>query len=98
MDSGLRNVQALLFDVFGTTVDWHSSLIQELATLGNKYGVGGFLVLSMRCALFSSIRVLDGNWSDLSKTWRLGYIEHMSVLLCGLPLSAKIHLIYTLHL
>ncbi|KAJ7851470.1 HAD-like domain-containing protein [Mycena leptocephala] len=57
MDSSLRNVQALLFDVFGTTVDWHSSLIQELATLGNKYGV-------------------DGNWSDFSKTWRLGYIEH----------------------
>ncbi|KAJ7347904.1 HAD-like domain-containing protein [Mycena albidolilacea] len=44
MDSdsnGLRNVQALLFDVFGTTVDWHGSLIEELAALGNKYGVDG---------------------------------------------------------
>lgn len=41
--NGLRNVQVLLFDVFGTTVDWHGSLIEELAALGNKYGVGGSL-------------------------------------------------------
>ncbi|KAJ6531370.1 HAD-like domain-containing protein [Mycena vulgaris] len=41
MDSGLRDVQALFFDVFGTVVDWHSSLTQELAILGDKYGADG---------------------------------------------------------
>ncbi|KAJ6551863.1 haloacid dehalogenase [Mycena capillaripes] len=41
MDSSLHDVQALLFDVFGTTVDWHGSLGEELATLGRKYGVDG---------------------------------------------------------
>ncbi|KAJ7143802.1 haloacid dehalogenase [Mycena epipterygia] len=41
MDSDLRNVQALVFDVFGTVVDWHSSLTRELATLGNKHGTDG---------------------------------------------------------
>ncbi|KAF8217976.1 HAD-like domain-containing protein [Mycena galopus ATCC 62051] len=41
MSSDLRNVQALLFDVFGTTVDWHGSLTEDLATLGKKYGIDG---------------------------------------------------------
>ncbi|KAJ7763148.1 HAD-like domain-containing protein [Mycena maculata] len=39
--AGLHDVQVLLFDVFGTTVDWHGSLTQELATLGSKYGIDG---------------------------------------------------------
>ncbi|KAJ7708252.1 haloacid dehalogenase [Mycena rosella] len=41
MDSGLRGVQALVFDVLGTVVDWHGSLTQEIATLGEKYGATG---------------------------------------------------------
>ncbi|KAJ2919373.1 hypothetical protein MD484_g984, partial [Candolleomyces efflorescens] len=32
-------VKALLFDVFGTTVDWRSSVEQELRDLGAKYGI-----------------------------------------------------------
>ncbi|KAJ7240377.1 haloacid dehalogenase [Mycena haematopus] len=39
MNADLRDVQALVFDVFGTTVDWHCSLTKDLATLGNKYGI-----------------------------------------------------------
>jgi len=30
----MENVQALLFDVFGTVVDWRSSLIEEMARFG----------------------------------------------------------------
>lgn len=30
MNSSLHNVQALLFDVFGTVVDWHGSIVNEL--------------------------------------------------------------------
>jgi 2-haloacid dehalogenase len=33
------NVQALLFDVFGTVVDWRSSVIAELTQLGTDKGI-----------------------------------------------------------
>ncbi|KAJ7653073.1 HAD-like domain-containing protein [Mycena polygramma] len=59
MDSDLRNVQVLLFDIFGTTVDWHGSLVEELGRLGRKHDC------------------LDENWSDFSKSWRLGYMDHI---------------------
>ncbi|KAJ7732691.1 HAD-like domain-containing protein [Mycena metata] len=59
MDSGLSDVKAFFFDVFGTTLDWHGSLARELQALGGKHGV-------------------DGDWSAFSKTWRLGYIEHIN--------------------
>src|SRR5437879_13414339 len=35
-----ENVKALTFDVFGTVVDWRSSLIREGETLGKKKGLG----------------------------------------------------------
>jgi len=59
--NGLQNVQALVFDVFGTTVDWHGSLVEELAALGKKLG---YVTDSHR-------------WSDFAKTWRRGYIDHI---------------------
>ncbi|KAF7314029.1 Haloacid type II [Mycena chlorophos] len=37
----LPGVQALLFDVFGTVVDWHGSVTAELQALGEKHGVEG---------------------------------------------------------
>ncbi|KAJ7111163.1 haloacid dehalogenase [Mycena crocata] len=40
MDS-LGDVQALVFDVFGTTVDWHGSVIKELETLGERHNTDG---------------------------------------------------------
>ncbi len=33
------NVQAILFDVFGTVVDWRGSLIEELSAWGDERGV-----------------------------------------------------------
>ncbi len=39
MDNALHNVRALVFDVFGTVVDWRSSVIDELAQLGNSKGL-----------------------------------------------------------
>ena len=35
----MDQVKALLFDVFGTVVDWRSSVISELETLGEKSGI-----------------------------------------------------------
>jgi 2-haloacid dehalogenase len=35
----IENVKALTFDVFGTVVDWRSSLIREGEALGRKKGL-----------------------------------------------------------
>ena len=35
----IENVKALTFDVFGTVVDWRSSLIREGEALGKKRGL-----------------------------------------------------------
>lgn len=35
----LEDVRALTFDVFGTVVDWRTSVIRELQTVGRKHGV-----------------------------------------------------------
>jgi 2-haloacid dehalogenase len=40
MAESLPEVQALLFDVFGTVVDWHGSVTRELEALGRKHGIG----------------------------------------------------------
>lgn len=34
----LEDVKALLFDVFGTVVDWRTSIIRELETFGERHG------------------------------------------------------------
>jgi 2-haloacid dehalogenase len=36
-----RRPDALLFDVFGTVVDWRGSLVRELARIGRRQGVKG---------------------------------------------------------
>lgn len=47
----LSGVQALLFDVFGTVVDWHGSVTRELAALGREHGIGTLRsVFSIRAA------------------------------------------------
>ncbi|KAF8961184.1 haloacid dehalogenase [Flammula alnicola] len=35
----MDNVKALIFDVFGTVVDWRSSVVAELEVLGKQHGV-----------------------------------------------------------
>ncbi len=37
----LAGVKALTFDVFGTVVDWRSTVVQEMAPIGVEYGVDG---------------------------------------------------------
>ena len=35
----LNDVRALLFDVFGTVVDWRTSIIAELARFGKSHNI-----------------------------------------------------------
>ena len=39
MSKNLSQVKALTFDVFGTVVDWRSSIIEELTSLGHSKGI-----------------------------------------------------------
>ncbi|KAJ7064336.1 haloacid dehalogenase, partial [Mycena amicta] len=60
----LHGVQALLFDVFGTVVDWHGSVTAELEALGKTHGKNK-----------TGNDIADGDWSRFAKTWRKGYLE-----------------------
>ena len=35
--SSFKNIKALTFDVFGTVVDWRSSVSREISKMGDKY-------------------------------------------------------------
>ena len=39
MSGNVSQVKAIIFDVFGTIVDWRSSIIREITTVGEKLGV-----------------------------------------------------------
>ena len=39
MQTDLSNVKALVFDVFGTVVDWRTSIIADLTAFGRKKGI-----------------------------------------------------------
>ncbi|KAL5532703.1 hypothetical protein ACEPAF_4477 [Sanghuangporus sanghuang] len=57
----LEDVQALTFDVFGTVVDWHGSVVRELkkrALQSNSDELKKFT---------------DKDWSDFAEEWRRGY-------------------------
>jgi len=54
----MDRVKALLFDVFGTVVDWRSSVISELETLGEQSGIAPGTT----------------DWAKFAQEWRMGYI------------------------
>jgi hypothetical protein len=53
------SVQALAFDVFGTVVDWRSSIIAELEQFGQRHGLQGLGQLRRRLA--GRLRPGDGS-------------------------------------
>ena len=42
----LQGVKAFLFDVFGTVVDWHGTIIQELTERNKELGDGEISLVS----------------------------------------------------
>ncbi|KAF8826504.1 hypothetical protein HHX47_DHR5000106 [Lentinula edodes] len=56
----LHGVEVLLFDVFGTVVDWRSSVTKELENLGKRY----------------SLNDSPQDWLDFANEWRKGYMEN----------------------
>jgi len=42
LDQGSNShVKALVFDVFGTVVDWRKSITREIVEVGKKFGIDG---------------------------------------------------------
>ncbi|WYZ41818.1 hypothetical protein EsH8_V_000713 [Colletotrichum jinshuiense] len=65
----LGNLKALTFDVFGTVVDWRSSVTEELASrAAAKLGAGG-LGPQDRAALAAT------DWGRFAQEWRETYVQ-----------------------
>jgi len=56
--TSLKNVEAFIFDVFGTVVDWRTSVVKELKELGRKHGIDPESV----------------DWRGFAQEWRNGYM------------------------
>ncbi|KAF9458551.1 haloacid dehalogenase [Collybia nuda] len=73
----MDGVEALVFDVFGTVVDWRSSVEQELISLGRKYSVGEAILEAPTDDTKLHPSYSDGeNWRDFAQEWRSGYITN----------------------
>jgi 2-haloalkanoic acid dehalogenase type II len=74
--AALSQVEALVFDTFGTVVDWRSSLIGELSAFGRERGISAdwpLLVDEWRAAYYPSMdRVRKGEqpWTTLDALHR----------------------------
>ncbi|KAF7304368.1 hypothetical protein HMN09_00838800 [Mycena chlorophos] len=75
-------IHALIFDVFGTTVDWYSSVVAEVGRVAEQAGVGA---CTFRCATTRSDLDddTDGDWGAFAKEWRAGYIRHVQAVGAG---------------
>ncbi|KAM0264482.1 hypothetical protein ACHAQJ_000673 [Trichoderma viride] len=70
--SPLTNVKALLFDIFGTVVDWRSSVTDEIS-------LRTFRKLSSENALSPALKtrlesLTQSDWDDFIQEWRNSYI------------------------
>lgn len=82
----LHGVEALLFDVFGTVVDWQGSVARELAesniSLADGTSYSTLVVLQgiyTACARPAFALVVD--WTAFATEWREGYYAATCVLL-----------------
>ncbi|PHH76971.1 hypothetical protein CDD80_1027 [Ophiocordyceps camponoti-rufipedis] len=71
--SPLAHVRALTFDVFGTVVDWRSSVVEELRLRAHRKLCSGLPAqLSDRLAAVSSST--SSGWEAFAQAWRDSYI------------------------
>jgi len=77
----LHGVQVLLFDVFGTVVDWHGSIVDELrsASRGTRFHNEGVWFLSSQ---LTQVSQPPADWDAFANEWRAGYIRTTSAPIC----------------
>ncbi|KIM36322.1 hypothetical protein M413DRAFT_291488 [Hebeloma cylindrosporum] len=56
----MQSIKALVFDVFGTAVDWRSSVVAELQELGEKHG---------------KLKNNANDWGKFAQEWRNEYMK-----------------------
>ena len=81
----MDQVKALVFDVFGTVVDWRSSVISELEALGEKSGIAPSKLqkepfLSFFLSLIIRYTIGTTDWAKFAQEWRMGYVVNTLVL------------------
>lgn len=70
--SPLTNVKALLFDIFGTTVDWRASVTDEISLrVFRKLGSDNVLPSSLKTRLEG---LTQADWDRFIQEWRNAYI------------------------
>lgn len=75
----LRNVEAFVFDIFGTTVDWHGNIIRTLTAAGGNPEEGKIVhamyeLCSCNHQQWADLRETD--WDAFAKEWRKDYFAH----------------------
>ncbi|KAG6907784.1 hypothetical protein DXG01_007391 [Tephrocybe rancida] len=75
MAVNLRGVEALLFDVFGTVVDWRRTVEEELVTLATE----------------RNLTVTQPDWqADFAQEWRNGYLSTTRAIAGGSPGTSNV--------
>ncbi|KAF9010045.1 HAD-like domain-containing protein [Cyathus striatus] len=57
----MQRIEAFVFDVFGTVVDWRSTVTRELKQFGEKHNAG---------------QTNSTDWGRFAQEWRRGYIQY----------------------
>ena len=78
MDARQEIIEALIFDVFGTVVDWFGTITEELGSFARRKNIGSWYCYSLR-----HLPVYTGkdseDWGAFAREWRQGYMESMYV-------------------
>ncbi|KAI1260911.1 haloacid dehalogenase [Xylariaceae sp. FL1019] len=79
----LKHVKALTFDVFGTVVDWRSTVHNQLIKYGKaKIDSPTFGTLSE--TLQARLReITDDDWAEFAQAWRDSYIDFVRTFIPG---------------
>ena len=80
----MDGIEVLIFDVFGTVVDWRTSVVKELQELGSQHKLAcTHFWLDCRVRRRLSL-ILDSpkDWKDFAEEWRAGYMQNTYVFYC----------------
>ena len=71
----MKEIKALIFDVFGTVVDWRSAVTAKLKALGEQHGTppGNYHFTSERQECTGNDTLPDTDWAAFAQEWREGY-------------------------
>ena len=74
--TSLKDVEAFTFDIFGTTVDWRSSVVQELSLRAFRKLSSVHNGSSQNPTSEAHLEAMtDKHWADFAQEWRSSYIE-----------------------